>query len=159
MHDMGGMSYFAITLEQCKGDWELIECAMNAANKVVDENADDRKGGAGNLAKCFLSTDDSKHLAMMFHVPDEQKEKLSLDDWVAAMTVGIGGEFIWKSDDGNFAKYLAPQDKDKELFPLKMRDQAINQSFAFLKTKKLVPEEDEDDFDMGEMYEDAGIEW
>jgi len=112
----------------------------------------------------------------------------------------------------------------QELFPLKMRDQAINQSFAFLKSKKLMPEEDEvsatamrcdvlhcfahdpahdpptraraharrhqnitcahttppphshvspqclhcfrapthdtqDDYDMGAMYEDAGVEW
>lgn len=43
------------------------------------------------------------------------------------------------------------QNSEKELFPLKMRDLAINQSFAFLKSKKLMPEEDEDDFDMGEM--------
>ena len=39
MHDMGGMSFFAITLETCKGDWELITTAMEGANKVVDECA------------------------------------------------------------------------------------------------------------------------
>lgn len=58
-----------------------------------------------------------------------------------------------------FSNHLMLQNSDKELFPLKMRDQAINQSFAFLKSKKLMPEEDEDDYDMGAMYEDAGIEW
>jgi hypothetical protein len=37
MHDMGGMSFFAVTMEQCKGDWELLQCAMDGANKEVDE--------------------------------------------------------------------------------------------------------------------------
>lgn len=39
MHDMGGMSFFAVTLETCKGDWELIQAAMDGANVVVDESA------------------------------------------------------------------------------------------------------------------------
>jgi hypothetical protein len=157
MHDLGGMSYFAIALESCKGDWELLQCAMDGANKAVDEGADDRKGGAGELAKCFLSTDDTKHLAMYYHVPKARAETVSLDDWLAAMTVGIPGKVVERSDE--FLKYEAPQNLDKELFPLKMRDQAINQSFAFLKSKKLVPEEEDSDGDMGAMYEDAGIEW
>jgi hypothetical protein len=29
--------------------------AINGANRVVDEDADDRKGGAGHLGKAFFS--------------------------------------------------------------------------------------------------------
>eukprot|EP00037_Helgoeca_nana_P010523 m.92872 g.92872 ORF g.92872 m.92872 type:complete len:262 (+) comp20252_c2_seq1:681-1466(+) len=157
MHDMGGMSFFAVTMEQCKGDWELLQCAMDGANKEVDESGDDRKGGAHGLAKCFLSTDDSNHLAMYFHCPKVLHDQLPMMDWVNSMSANIGGSIKEQTDE--FLKYEAPQNSEKELFPLKMRDLAINQSFAFLKSKKLMPEEDEDDFDMGEMYEDAGIEW
>ena len=74
MHDMGGMSYFSITLETCKGDWDLMQGAMDAANRRVDEDADDRKGGAHDVAKCFLSCDDAKHVALLFHVPKPLQE-------------------------------------------------------------------------------------
>lgn len=107
MHDMGGMSFFALTMDNCKGDWELLQHAMDGANKEVDESGDDRKGGAGGLAKCLLSTDDSKHLAMYFHVPKELHAQLTLKEWVDAMVVGIGGKALEMSDE--YCKYEAPQ--------------------------------------------------
>lgn len=159
MHDLGGMSYFSICLESCKGDWDLIVAAMNAANKVVDEDADDRKGGAGDVAKCFLSCDDAKHVALYYHVPKALQANVSIDDWISNMTSSIDGKVLEKTDE--FAKVIAYQNSEKELFPLKMRDEAINASFRWLKEKKLVPDDDSDDsdYDTSQMYEDAGVEW
>merc|ERR1719152_558324 len=45
MCDIGGMKYFTVAMETCKGDWELLQAAMDAANKPVDPDGDDRKGG------------------------------------------------------------------------------------------------------------------
>mmetsp|Transcript_837 Transcript_837/g.2796 ORF Transcript_837/g.2796 Transcript_837/m.2796 type:complete len:267 (-) Transcript_837:152-952(-) len=157
MHDMGGMAFFCVTMEQCEGDWELLQCAMTAANRKVDEDADDRKGGADNLAKILMSVDDaSTRLCAYVHVPAEQAGKVTAKEWIDATFASLGPKII--EEDGTFFKVECPQNKEKELFPLKMRDLGINQSFAFLRSKNLVPEDDSDD-DVGELYEAADIEW
>jgi hypothetical protein len=44
--------------------------------------------------------------------------------------------------------------KAPEVFPLKLRDEAIGQGFAYLRSKKLVPEvEDSDDDEKGSFEE------
>jgi hypothetical protein len=159
MHEMGGMKYFTVAMESCEGSWELLEAAMGGANKEVDPEGDDRKGGAGNLGKCFLSCDESKHCAMYFHMKKELQGDLSLKEWATVMisSPDVKGEILEETDE--YIKAIAYQSTEHQLFPLKQRDAAINCSFAMLKEKKLVMEDDEEEQDMGAMYEDLGIEW
>jgi hypothetical protein len=60
MCDIGGMTYFTVVMESCEGSWDLLEMAMAGANKVVDPDGDDRKGGAHELIKCFMDIDDKE---------------------------------------------------------------------------------------------------
>ena len=55
MSDMGGVKYFNIAVDTPEGDLELLKKVLEGANKEVDEGAEERKGGAGKLGKCFFS--------------------------------------------------------------------------------------------------------
>ena len=48
---MGGVVFFNLAVETPDGDMELLEYVMEGANVPVDEAAEERKGGAGGLAK------------------------------------------------------------------------------------------------------------
>jgi hypothetical protein len=161
MCDIGGMKYFTVAMETCKGDWELLEAAMAGANKPVDPDGDDRKGGAGELGKCFLSCDEKNYCAMLMHMPKDKQGDLSLKEWAETMisSPDVRGEIIFESEDGSTIKAVAKQNSEHELFPLKQRDAAINASFRMLKEKKLVADDDSESDDMGAMYEDNGVEW
>jgi hypothetical protein len=158
MHEMGGMKYFTVAMEQCDGSWELLEAAMQAANKEVDPEGDDRKGGAGNLGKAFFTCDASKYVACLIHMKADLQGDLTIKEWANTMfkDLGVQGEILEESEET--IKAIAYGSEEKQLFPLKQRDAAINASFAMLKTKKLVME-DESEGDMADLYDDAGIEW
>jgi hypothetical protein len=157
MVDMGGIKFFCVTMEKCLGEMSLVEKAIEGANKVVDEEADDRKGGAGDIGKIFLSANDQR-CAVIAHVPKALgKEKdLVLKEWVEATVAGLDAIYIDESEE--IIKLELPANPEKERFPLKMRDLAINQGFAYLKMKQLVLDESSSDGDIN-YAEAAGIEW
>jgi len=162
MCDLGGMKYFTVAMEQCLGEWELLELAMAGANKEPDPDGDDRKGGAGHLAKCFMSCgEDGEDCKMLIHMPKDQQGDLSIKDWVNVMVQegDVMGEILEESEDT--IKAIARKGAGgKELFPLKQRDAAINASFRHLKTLKLVADESSgSEVDMGELAAGADIEW
>eukprot|EP00039_Didymoeca_costata_P017944 m.331466 g.331466 ORF g.331466 m.331466 type:complete len:265 (+) comp16735_c0_seq1:107-901(+) len=161
MHDLGGMRYFTVAMEQCEGRWDLLQAAMDGANKEVDESGDDRKGGAGDLGKCFLSVNDADNVCrMLFHMPKDKQQDLSLKEWATVMISdsAVQGTILEESDE--VIKAECKGSTEKQLFPLKQRDSAINVSFAHLRSKQLVAEDDDDsEPDMGAMYEESGIEW
>ena len=92
---MGGVCYFHVAMETCEG---LVEKALEGANRVVDEGADDRKGGASHVAKAFLSAN-TKQVVTVMHVPAALKEKLSIEDWSARLMTVLGGEIVNKTDE------------------------------------------------------------
>jgi lysyl-tRNA synthetase class 2 len=161
MHDLGGMRYFTVAMEQCHGDWDLLQAAMDGANVIVDESGDDRKGGATNLGKCFFTVNDERNECMMlFQMPVDQQQDLSLKEWCTKMIEdsAVQGEITEEAPD--CIRAVAKGSADKQLFPLKQRDAAINVSFAYLRSKNLVAEDDSgSEVDMSAMYEDNGIEW
>jgi len=155
MADLGGIKFFCVTMEKCLGEMEAVKLAMEGMNKEVDEAGDDRKGGAGNLGKMLLSADTDR-VAVYAHVPAELKDQLDIKEWVAESVKGMGPVFVEESDE--FIGVELPLDTSKELFPLKMRDLAINQGFAYLKSKSLVLDESSSDPDVN-YAEMNGIEW
>eukprot|EP00887_Chlorella_sp_A99_P005494 scaffold1.g5494.t1 len=48
---MGGVVFFNIAVESGNGDLALLEKVMEGSNQPVDEAAEERKGGAGDLGK------------------------------------------------------------------------------------------------------------
>jgi hypothetical protein len=45
----GGVKFFNLAVESAEGDFELLEAVMAGANAEVDESAEERKGGAGDI--------------------------------------------------------------------------------------------------------------
>ncbi len=156
INETGGMSYFTLDMPLCRGNQELLKIAMEAANVTVDESSGDRKGGADKLAKCLVTSDDKQVLVIMMHVPLALKETLSLEKWYEAVTVGMNGKAVEKSDE--FIIHVAQNDPNNGFYAFKMKDQAVSQSIAILRKHKLIVEDD-DDYDFGDMYDRAGIEW
>jgi hypothetical protein len=58
MSDMGGVKHFNVSVDTPKGDIELLTKVVEGANAKVEEGAEERKGGADKLGKCFYSAGD-----------------------------------------------------------------------------------------------------
>lgn len=166
LQEMGGVAFFHIASEAALGRWDLMEAVMEGFNKEIDEEAEDRKGGAAHLCKALCSAGE-KSLIMYVHVPADHKKILpegvgetNAKEWAEAMLQGMGPKAKIIETKGDFTKVECPADPDANLFPLKMRDAAIGQGFAFLKKKNLVLDQDsDDDVDYGEMAAGADISW
>lgn len=161
MSDMGGVKFFSVAVDTALGQWELMDSIMEGMNKEVDPSADDRKGGAGHIAKCLMFADENI-LLIICHMPKELSEQVSQKEWFGNITdsvgAGVKGEPVELSNDkGYIMKAELAADPDNELFPLKLRDTAIARSFEFLVSKGVVqPQESDDDENYAEM---ADIEW
>jgi len=140
--DMGGVSFFHVSLDSCKGRFDLLDHALAGFNKEVEPDAEDRKGGAGMLAKTVFSYDDEK-LIWATHVPEEQAGKASLEEWFNIVKDATGGALV--STSPNVMKGEARQNPDLNLFAIKMRDDAIAKGYHWLQEKQLVLEEDDDE--------------
>lgn len=151
----GGVSFFGVSVESAEGELGLLLSVLEGANVEVDESAEERKGGAGDIGKIFFSAGD-KQLALICHVPKELQEKLGPKEWVDAVLAPLGtGQVVEETE--TVIKAVVPADAEKGKFPLKMRDEAISAGFALLRAKGLVPDVDSDD-DVN-YAEAAGVEW
>jgi hypothetical protein len=134
-------------------------------NEKSDPSEEERKGGSGAIGKTILSTSDDKQQAricLVAYVPEDKKEACSASEWLTNTvtmilktgksddTVGEVAKSLVKSFPGNertFAKAEILKDGEKGLFPLKMKDEAINQAYAYLKARKLFPDGNDDSDD------------
>ena len=153
LQDLGGINIFHVVLENANGNWELMEEAMQGANAPVDDSAEERKGGAQGIAKAFLSAGDDC-LCIYVHVPQNLSATVNLEEWFNVLVKSAKATVVQEPKDG-FAK--AETKQAPEVFPLKLRDEAIGQGFAYLRSKKLVPEEEESDDEKGSFEEN--YEW
>jgi nucleoside-diphosphate kinase len=154
--DIGGMSTFGVhffltSMEAPEGDLAMLMKCMEGANKEVDPDAEDRKGGAGDLAKIFFSAGDH-NLAMVAHVPKECSEKCSVTEFFNAVIKGTEQEGVKVTQVDEFTQTAEIKgDPDNGVFPLKIRDAAIAAGFNFLREKGLVlDDESEDDTNYAE---------
>jgi hypothetical protein len=157
MADMGGVKFFHLALDTPNGNFDLMDAAMNAANKEVDETAEDRKGGAGEYGKIFFSAGDEALVALAY-VPDALKGTVDIKEWLTEVIQSVGGHVVGDVYDHKL-RAEAKADRANNLFPLKMRDTAIGVGFAFLRKKGLVSDDGDEDVDYSALSEAAGIEW
>lgn len=147
LEDMGGVHFFHVALENCDGHWELVEAAMNGANTPVDPNGEDRKGGAENIAKAFLSASVDR-LCIYLHVPEQLAGVVNLQDWFSVLVNGAKATVL-VPPTGAFGFAKAELLRGDNVFPLKVRDEIIGQGFAYLLSKGVIPEcEDDDEYIM-----------
>jgi len=148
--DLCGMSTFGVhhfmpAMDSPAGDWELMQACMDGMNMPVDPEAEDRKGGAGDIGKILFSAG-PEDLIMYCHLPKEIQDKgATLKEWLEAVCApaDVQGEIIESSEF--FGKAIAKGNPDAGKFPLKMRDAAIGAGFQFLREKKLILDDESDD--------------
>jgi hypothetical protein len=161
MEALGGVKFFHVRIESANGDFALLDKVMEGANAPVDEAAEERKGGAGGIAKALLSAGD-KQLAMLVHAPKalQEEKEVTLKEWVLTLlkALGAGEEAIVELGE-EFAKAAVPADADAGKFPLKMRDEAASAGYNFLVAKGLVPPAEDSDDEYVDYAAAAGVEW
>eukprot|EP01126_Amoeba_proteus_P017414 TRINITY_DN18383_c0_g1_i1.p2 TRINITY_DN18383_c0_g1~~TRINITY_DN18383_c0_g1_i1.p2 ORF type:complete len:199 (-),score=33.45 TRINITY_DN18383_c0_g1_i1:73-621(-) len=157
--DMGGLEFFTTQIESAEGDLELLQAAMDAANKEVDPADEEAKGGSGEVGKMLLSSG-NEQLALLCYVPASKAEKCNATEWMKAVLghseLKEGGEFV--EGDGRTAKGVVKADQGKGRFPRKDKDTCQSASVGWLKTKGLFPQADEEEDDWVP-DEDSGIAW
>lgn len=150
LSEMGGVRFFHVSLDSPEGNWGLMDKCFEGFNKKVDPEAEDRKGGAGNIAKTLFSYKDNT-LIFLTHVPTELQEKAQIQEWFDIILKVTGGKQVGKSDDGTVLKGEVICDPDKGQYAIKVRDDAIQQGYGWLTNKQLVlVDESDDDFVYGD---------
>eukprot|EP00916_Digyalum_oweni_P016177 GHVL01026529.1.p1 GENE.GHVL01026529.1~~GHVL01026529.1.p1 ORF type:complete len:181 (+),score=50.68 GHVL01026529.1:47-544(+) len=139
--DMGGTSYFVAAIDSAQGDVDALTAAMDGAQ---EESKD--------VGKMFVSASEMEQLVVIAYIP-ESKTEIDINEWLKAATESLGA--VEHAKKPTQITMIAKADSTKELFPIKMKDQLINQSIAFLKEKKVFPEMDDDDDDI--VYGDDAI--
>eukprot|EP00284_Hemiselmis_tepida_P005575 CAMPEP_0174926286 /NCGR_PEP_ID=MMETSP1355-20121228/10979_1 /TAXON_ID=464990 /ORGANISM="Hemiselmis tepida, Strain CCMP443" /LENGTH=179 /DNA_ID=CAMNT_0016172313 /DNA_START=23 /DNA_END=562 /DNA_ORIENTATION=+ len=154
--DLGGLEFFTTQMQEPKGDCDLLQMCMDAANKEVDPAEEESKGGSGEVGKMLLSAGD-KGLALINYVPESKKDKVNAEEWMAATLKEVGGGEIKKSSPTHCVAYVA-ENKETGRFVLKDKDTCQAQSVQYLKAKGLFPQADEEEDDWVP-DDDAGVEW
>ena len=126
---------------------------MKAMNAKSDPSEEERKGGAGKIGKLLLSCTDDV-LAMVAYVPLNNCEKAPAKEWLEHVVNLV----VPKKDlatfapcegvaEANYYTCLVKANPDVNAFPIKMRDPAITEAYAYLKKRDLFPDDDDDDED------------
>lgn len=153
MHETGGASFFTTHLQEGLGD---VEKMMFATEATVEGT------GGNELAFCLVSNSDTE-VVVSIVVPPSLMDKLGAWEWCEAVTEGMGGGLVEPEGTASPERrlYLAKIDAAKNLYPLKMRDAVMAKSFELLRSRGLLMDDDDSDeeFDVGEMYAQNGIEW
>lgn len=145
MNAMGGVKFFHIAAETAKSSMTLLEKVLEGFNKEVDDSADDRKGGAGDLGKILLSASDER-LNLVCHVPKELAGAIDAKEWFKTVADACGATILPQGDDETVQKAELLANTEKSIFPIKVRDDGINAGYNYLVAKQLVrPEESDDD--------------
>mmetsp|Transcript_47887 Transcript_47887/g.95840 ORF Transcript_47887/g.95840 Transcript_47887/m.95840 type:complete len:152 (+) Transcript_47887:85-540(+) len=151
---MGGLEFFTTSMDTADGDLELLQMAMDAANKEVDPADEEAKGGSGAVGKMLLSSGD-KQLALMAYVPADKVGKINASEWMKGVLASVSGEFL--EGDDKVAKGRSVGDGESK-FPLKDKDTCQAASVNYLKEKGCFPQGDAEEDDWVP-DDDAGIEW
>lgn len=142
--DMGGLQFFCTQVVEPDGDIELLEESLKAMNEKADPEAEERKGGAGNVGKMVFSSGEER-LAIVCDVPEDKREAIKAGDWMEAVLANFGGKMV-KCEDG-LAIGEVVKDADNNKFPVKMKDEGIQMSINHLKKLGLFPDKDDDSDD------------
>jgi hypothetical protein len=160
MSDLGGVKYFNVTIDGAEGSLEGLSFVLEGMNAEVDESAEERKGGAGALGKMLYSAaDPGSTVALLCNIPKAVTGDVTMAEWMDAVIAVIGGTVASREETEDTIKVLITADSSKDEFPLKMRDAAQAEGFAFLRRKGCLPAGDDSDDDYIPDLEAEGIEW
>eukprot|EP00281_Chroomonas_sp_CCMP1168_P034143 CAMPEP_0206243648 /NCGR_PEP_ID=MMETSP0047_2-20121206/17716_1 /ASSEMBLY_ACC=CAM_ASM_000192 /TAXON_ID=195065 /ORGANISM="Chroomonas mesostigmatica_cf, Strain CCMP1168" /LENGTH=185 /DNA_ID=CAMNT_0053668775 /DNA_START=26 /DNA_END=583 /DNA_ORIENTATION=- len=161
--DLGGLEFFTTKMDAPEGDLELLQVCMDAANKEVDPNEEESKGGSGGMGKLIWSASNEKaegpkQIAVINYVPEALKDKCNAEEWMTAVLKEVGGGEIIKSSPLT-VQAIVKEDGAAGRFILKDKDTIQAQSVQWLKAKGLFPQADDNGEDDWVPDDDQGIEW
>jgi len=143
--DMGGLQFFCTSVDVPEGDVNLLMECTKAMNTKSDPTEEERKGGSGHIGKMVFSAG-IEQLAIVAYVPEGKQQELSCAEWLQkVVSVHPGGQVVTPGND--YSVGIIPQNADKGVFPLKIREGLILEANNFLRAKGLFPEDDGDDDD------------
>merc|ERR1719191_339899 len=130
------------------GDVDWLYESMRAMNAKCDPTEEERKGGSGHVGKMIISIDEAKQCSLVAYVPPQKVSEITAETWLKDVLKAMNApEESYLSGNANLARATILQDKDKDLFPLKLKDEGIRQSIDYLKKKGLFPDSSDDDDD------------
>jgi hypothetical protein len=148
--DMGGMSFMNCMLDSMDlggktiGEVERMEVVLTEMNKDVDPEAEETKGGSGHVAKALFSYGNSK-VGILCYVPEEHQKTVTAEKWCEEIVMGMGGKIL--DANAGLAKGEIMGDGEKGLYPIKMKDDALQASIKFLVNIGVFPDKDDDESD------------
>jgi len=137
-----GVHFFCVTVEAAEGDMKLLDKVLEGMNVEVDPEAEDRKGGAGDLGKMLFNANEHK-LVIICHTPKEVTEKATAAEWMEGVLKVTKATVVEQS--ASIIKAEIANDPDNGIFTLKLRDEGMSAAFAFLRSRQLMIEDDSDD--------------
>ncbi|KAL1921562.1 uncharacterized protein VTP21DRAFT_11278 [Calcarisporiella thermophila] len=142
--EMGGLEFFCTKVDEPEGDVGLLVESMKAMNAEIDPTEEERRGGSAGVGKMIFSVNNEK-LAIVSYVPKDKADKINIKEWTEHVLGLFDGKLL--SVEGDLATGEIAADPEKGKFTLKMRDEAIPASIAYLRSKGLFPEAEEEDSD------------
>lgn len=143
--DMGGLQFFCTSVDEPEGDVDLLLQSVGAMNQKSDPTEEERKGGSGNIGKMVFSAG-LEQLAIVAYVPEAKHGELVCKEWLEkVMSLYPSGKLL--KTDKDYSSGVIPQDGDKNIFPLKIREGLILEANNFLRKKGLFPEDNGDSDD------------
>jgi len=143
--DMGGLQFFCTSMDEPEGDLNLLKESALAMNAKSDPTEEERKGGSGHIGKMIFSAG-IEQLAIVAYVPEDKHGELECEEWLQkVLSLFPGGKVVSSAKD--YCTGFIPQNSDKGIFPLKIREALILEANNFLRKKGLFPEDNGDDSD------------
>merc|ERR1719421_522114 len=139
------MTHMNVSLDLPEGRVDMMLKALEAMNVEVDPAAEETKGGAGHVAKALFSYGPDR-VGVVCYVPEDLEERVAADTWASKIVDSMGG-LLQPGATKNLATGFVLGDKAKELYPIKMKDELLKASIAFLQEIGVFPDKDDDDSD------------
>merc|ERR1711904_377954 len=111
-----------------EGDVERMEVALTEMNKDIDPEAEETKGGSGHVAKALFSYGNDK-VGILCYVPEEHQKTVTAEKWCEEIVMGMGGKIL--NANAGLAKGEIMGNAEKDLFPIKMKDEALQASIKY----------------------------
>ena len=143
--DMGGLEFFCTTMEKPDGELKYLKMSMDAMNKEIDPEDEERRGGSGHVGKMIFSAG-TETLAIVAYVPKDKQGKINAAEWLkdVCADAGVKGE-VQAGGDAGIATAVAKANPDAGMFTIKMKDAAMAKGFAYLRERGCFPEDTGDD--------------
>merc|ERR1712100_787849 len=147
--DMGGLAFFCTTLMEPDGVAEDLVLGFTAMNADPPEDPEEeRRGGAWHVGKMVFSAG-PEFLQIICNVPEDLQVDKQFDDrlrkatnaseWVQYVLDAFAKEApgckVNADSTASFAPAAIPANKEKGVFPLKIKDDAMSAAYRLLRER------------------------